>query len=329
MIITPKEKPVVQKLNSYYIRIPKLIEHFQGEIGSGVVHFTSAMAEGMIFFDKDELLNGALHGRQTSLTGSEAVQTLLNVDETASYSLSVYSISPDEIYFWSSIPDAKLIYKDLSTEFTDLEGLIKKMRTEELTGVIEVVLGDGSEGGLLLLNNGSVFGGSYSWAEGGRSDSGNDQEILLRKSKAVGGIFHVSRLPSRGGADTGTRGEPGETTGASKRVVTSLEELLGILERVAQSRKSVAGGFQTALNRKFVEKADKYLFLDPFAAEFKYANRSISLAADISDPELWNGVVESVAELADELGLMNVFQENLVGWKKKYHSELSIFGFGI
>lgn len=338
MIILPKEKPIVKKLNSYYLRIPKLVEHYQGEIGSGVVHFKSPAAKGLIVFDKDELLNGAFQQKGETITGPDAVDALLNTDENASYNVSVFSINADEIYYWSTIPDAKRIYQDLSTEFTDLEGLIKKMRNEELTGVIEVVIGKGAEGALLLMNAGRIIGGSYSWGDASNPGTQNDQKILFEKTQAEGGTFHVSRLPSSGTPKThskkvGTKKnkakiEPatGGTAASSARVTTSLEELLGIFERIIQSRKGTQGNFQTALNRKFVEKADKYLFLDPFAAEFRYANRKISVLSDVTDQELWAGLIECVSELADELGLKLVLQENLVAWKKKYQNILASFG---
>lgn len=326
MIIVPKEKPIVHRLNSYYLKVPKLIEHFQGELGSGVAHFKSATAEGVIVFDKDDLLNGVYNGKQTKLAGAEAVDALLHIDENASFSISVYGIKAEEIYYWSIIPNAKRIYQDLSTEFTDLEGLIKKMGNEELTGTIEVIIGDGSEGALLIMNAGGIVGGSYSWADRANAGQSDHQDILIQKTKAQGGIFHVSRLPSKGEAPVGDAA-PSDSGGVvSPRVLNSLEELLGIMERIVQGRKGIQGGFQTALNRKFVEKADQYPFLDPFAGEFKYAHRKISLFADVGEREIWNGLMESVSDLSRELGLKLVLHENLVGWKKKYRKELNALG---
>ena len=58
MVVVPKEKPVISDLNSYYVDISKLIEHYQGEIGSGGIYFKSAHAKCVIFFDKDQILNG-------------------------------------------------------------------------------------------------------------------------------------------------------------------------------------------------------------------------------------------------------------------------------
>ena len=45
MIIVPKEEPAVENLNSYYLDIRKLIEHYQGEIGSACIHFEAPSAK--------------------------------------------------------------------------------------------------------------------------------------------------------------------------------------------------------------------------------------------------------------------------------------------
>ena len=35
MVVIPKQQPVLENLNVYYLNIRKLLEHFQGEIGTG------------------------------------------------------------------------------------------------------------------------------------------------------------------------------------------------------------------------------------------------------------------------------------------------------
>jgi hypothetical protein len=79
------------------------------------------------------------------------------------------------------------------------------------------------------------------------------------------------------------------------------------------------------LNRKFVEKADRYPFLDPFAAEFKYADEKIKFDGDTTDKELTQGVLESITELAAELDALTQFKSNLVTWMKKYSEEVKLF----
>jgi hypothetical protein len=43
MVVIPRQQPVLENLNIYYLNVRKLLEHFQGEIGSGGVFFKSAV----------------------------------------------------------------------------------------------------------------------------------------------------------------------------------------------------------------------------------------------------------------------------------------------
>jgi hypothetical protein len=93
--------------------------------------------------------------------------------------------------------------------------------------------------------------------------------------------------------------------------------------------KNIENDFPTLLNRKFVEKAERYPFLDPFAAEFKYANEEITIEGDTTDRELTHGICESIAELAEELDASPQFKSNLVTWKKKYKDEVEAFAIDL
>ena len=89
MIVLPKERPILKNLNTYYLDLRKLFEHYQGEIGSGGVFFKASAAEGVIFFDKDESLavNYGVYG----------VPTFYFVDEKGIIREVLHSL-PDDYY---------------------------------------------------------------------------------------------------------------------------------------------------------------------------------------------------------------------------------------
>ncbi len=325
MLVIPREAPTLGNMNSYYVQIPRLIEHFQGEVGGGALHFKSASSKGILFFDKDEILNGFVTGRNGESTGRDVIDQLIRSTESTNYTLSVYQIRTEDIYFWSTIPNAKRIYQDLSTEFTDLEGLVKKMGTEELTGFIEVTIGQSQDGGLVMLNNGQVCGGSYSWGAGDSPRGDQDLAKLIKMTKEQGGLFHVSRMQPVEPSETKAEKEIAAGDMAptpSLRVLTAVEELMVIFERTSRKVKNLDRDFATLLNRKFVDKAEKYPFLDPFAAEFKYADQKVSFIGDTTDEELLQGVLESIAEIAEEIGVYPQFKSNLDTWAKKYQADV-------
>jgi len=324
MVIIPREKPVIENLNIYYLDIRKLFEHFQGEIGSGGIFFKSHSAEGAIFFDEDELLNGYFQEKDNILTGNAAIDHLIQAESDQNYSVSIYKISQEEVYFWSSLPSAEKIYQDLSTDFTDLEGLIKKMSSEKLTGYIDVSIGDGMEGGLIFISNGEIIGGSYSWGGEKTNSSQNNLEILIDKTKKANGIFQVSRIPMKREKVAGESKE--QVSGTKMDTLVMLEEFLGVFEKVVSSRKDKGAGFSSILKKKFVEKAEEYAFLDPFAAEFEYSDQKIKYYGQADEKELADGVITSVKELAEELGILTEVKKFMASWVDKYGKKIEEIG---
>jgi hypothetical protein len=314
MLIIPKEKPDIANLNSYYLDIRKLIEHYQGELGSGAIYLKGPGEEGAIFFDKEEILDGVLQDKGGEFGGKAAVKRLMDAAGDNSFVIDIYGIDPYNIYFWANVRGAKKIYKNLSTEFTDLEGLIKKMGAEKLTGYIDI-----------SINNGEVIGGSYSRGKGELNGSKESQKLLIEKTRKLGGVFHVSEISLTKGEEAS---EPIEIeVESSANVLTALEELLGIFESTISSKKKIKTDFNTLLRKKLVEKADKYVFLDPFAGEFIYSDRKITFSGDASDEDLVNALIESVEDLAGELGILPMLADRLAPWSQKYAKELD--GFGI
>ena len=321
MIVLPKEKPVMKNLNMYYLDIRKLIEHFQGEIGSGGVFFKAVNAEGVIFFDTDEILNGYFRVKDNQILGYEAIDRFLETNSEYNFNIDVYRIAQEEVYFWSSLPSADKIYRDLSTEFTDLEGLIKKMTSEKLTGFIDISISSGDEGGLIFMSNGEIIGGSFSWGKEEDIPIKRNLEILMSKLKDSGGVFQVSQIPLKN--ETADDQALEKSADSLANTIKMLEELLGIFETLFLSQKDKAIDFNKALRKKFVEKAEKYSFLDPFAAEFEYADRVIAFSGQTTDQDLVQGVVESVVELAKEHGLVSESKKYLASWTSKYEKSLS------
>jgi len=327
MIVLPKEKPVLANLNIYYLDVEKLIEHYQGEIGCGGIFFKSPAAEGAIFFDQDEVIDAVFSEKQMHLQGPEAVQKLMQAGGRDSLTVDIYRLPPEEVYYWSSISGAEKIYKDLSTEFTDLEKLIKKMSSEKLNGFIEVSIGGGRQSATIFLVNGKIIGGTFSWDRERTGKSQTNHEHLIAKIRQTGAVFNVWRIPIAAMPDGGEGREAGKP--ASESVLAMLEEFLRIFENTVSADNKLKGDFHKLLKKKFVQNAEKYAFLDPFAGEFDYSDRRISFSGDAGGKELARGVVESVSELARELGLMPRFVTRLSAWSKTYARELKKFNLSL
>jgi hypothetical protein len=320
MVIFPGERPVIENLNSYYVDAAKLLEHYQGQLGSGVIHFRSAAAQGTILFDKDGLLDGVYEGRGEQIKGKAAVDHLIRSASAHNYTIGVYQVGADQIYFWSSILGAVRIYENLSSEFTDLEGLIKKMTSENLSGYIEIRLNSSAGGGTFFFRNGQFLGGSYPRGIGKLDRSREERESIVKKAKSEGAVFHVSSIRSA------KEKEAKETPAPSQDTVESLEELLVLVENLFRSSKSIKEDFRTLLKKKFLEFAETYPFLDPFAGELEYADHKIHFTGEASEADLVAGVLAAMKSLAKEADAKGELKAGMEGWLKKHGRKLVLLG---
>lgn len=320
MVALPKDDPLFVNLNTYYLDVTKLIEHLQGEVGSGGLLFKSYRAEGAIFFDQDEVITGIIEGPQESLSGEAAVRLLTDPRQPYNFNVCVYRIGPEDVYFWASLPSAKKIYKDLSNEFTDLDGLINKMGSERLTGFIEVRFVEDNSRGTIFLINGRTVGAAATWSDdtaGAQKTLGSD---IVQKTKTRDAVFNVCQIPITRPETAAEK--PPDPVGASEDVIFALEEFLFIFEETVRGMRRSRIDFMKMLKQKFVEKAEKYAFLDPFAAEFEYENHKIQFHGNATGKELSRGVIFSVLELAEELRLRQQFSNRLQEWSERHAGKL-------
>ncbi len=355
MIVIPKEQPVIEDLNSYYLRIEKLFEHCQGAIGTGGVYFKAPTAEAAVFFDEDNLLNAYYSDKSSRSAGSVAFKKIIETAETNNYRVSVYQIIPERVYFWAYLNNSETLYGDLSSEFTDLESLIKKLETERLTGYLEVKLQENAHGGVLFFYNGEIIGGSSAAAEGTLDRSREYREVLIAKSRESKGTFHVSKInlasqtplskaktinlevpaakPARvsPGKAQPAKSPPaaGQRLADPARTLEMLQNLFGMLDKIIRSNKKIKADFETLLKQKCMEKADKYEFLDPFAGEFVYSNGKIIFTGKASQQQLVTSTVECVKEIVAGLGITSSFSRYLDSWRRGFAREIIDFDIEI
>lgn len=340
MIAAPNSKPVVARLNSYYLKLEKLVEHFQGELGAGCIYFKSSEAEGIIYFEADALLNGMFDFKGKTISGKRAIAATLKAASTLNFSVDIFELSPEEVYLWASMCDAKPIYKDLSTEFTDLQALVKKMASEHLTGSIQVSINDGKETGMLLFNNGRILSGFCSWGKSEKWNAEQMMEQIIQKTKDAAGIFTVNQIVPQQEDAKPLKREPIKKAAQKRKAdptfkngisdaLGMLKELLNQFEHVVENQKKLKGQFKILLNKKFIEKADQYDFLDPFAAEFEYTGGDLTFVGQASEMQLVMGVTGAVGELAREIGVYASLKEALRPWFDKYGKALDAKGINL
>jgi hypothetical protein len=196
------------------------------------------------------------------------------------------------------------------------------MATEKLTGYIDIAISHGNDRGLLFFQNGSMVGDSLSW-EG--KAGGDSRKQLVMRTKKYGGVFTVYQITMNLAppVEEELPQEEPPQKGASD-CIPMLNSLLYVLERVVVANRKVKS-FNTLLKKKFIEKADTYVFLDPFAGEFEYENNQISFAGEAADKDLVAGVTECVRELSDDIGVHSQLVHTLSPWYQKYRRQIEEF----
>jgi hypothetical protein len=115
------------------------------------------------------------------------------------------------------------------------------------------------------------------------------------------------------------------SAGSEADTLTMLEELIGLAEEVL-TVKRVQPGFDRRLKQKFLAKAERYPFLDPFVGEFEFFDQEIRFSGDTPHRELVEALTETVTELAVEAGVEDVFRERLAGWAERHGRHLLRLG---
>jgi hypothetical protein len=167
------------------------------------------------------------------------------------------------------------------------------------------------------------MGGSYSWSNGKPTPNKENQELLIQKTKQKGGVFNVCRIPiSKMSVE-----RPAESSHSDdfETILKMLEEMLVTFENVVSTTKKIRADFNKILKQKFVEKADTYAFLDPFAGELEYSKRRLSFVGNTSNKNFANGIIDSVKEMAHDIGVLPRLVGELGPWSEKYAEELSAY----
>jgi hypothetical protein len=346
MIVVPKETPIIEALNSHYLNIEKMFQYYQGVIDAGCAFFQLPSSEGVVFFDAFNLINGVFKDNTSLVRGKEAIDLLIEEAKSKKIMISIYEIPPERIAFWANVANAEDLYKDLSTEFTDLEGLIRKMMSDRLTGYVEVAF-NSNDIALLFLHNGQVIGSVSAESKWQLVRTEKIQLDLVEKSRKIGAMLNVRRIVmeqiamngiAQGSVDSAnqTRNNGNAVNSVSKPEAPSepsedpkplniremLQYVMLIYDKFISNNRKIQGDFDTILKRKFVEKVDKYDFLDPFTAEFKYANGKIEFSGRVDDVSLATGLVECLHEIAAENDMQKWLDKSLWPLREKYAREI-------
>ncbi len=334
MIIFPRTSVVINNLNSYYIILSKLLEHYQGFLNSGCIYFKSPSSEGAIYFDDENIINGVLIEKNKITKEQDAIDSLIENSDSKNYSISIFDIPQDLITYWANIYDSSVVKKVVVTKIVEFESIIDDTVKSKLTGTIEIKDHDGKIYILFLLG-GTVFLSSSSDKKFELKDAQFVSNVIKEKYKTTDEIKLVIIIKSTSLIQKEFENKYSFSIQKSNdqeelqieeekplKYLEMLQNLMLIFDKYINGKKSTVL-FDKLLKKKFIEKVDKYSFLDPFAAEFSYNQGKINFIGSESHDVLANSMIECLNEIAQENDMKNWLKKHLTSFEEKYSFELS------
>lgn len=300
----PKDRTLYPNLNTSFTSFEALLGDLQGRRLTGYVEVTFPGYTGTLLFSEGEVVNACQQDANGRLTGPNAARLITERAAGKDGVINVYSAFPDVVLLLHRLMDSRPLYKDLTSAFTSLDRLIAKLRTDGLTGYVEVHLGESDGLGVIYLHQGepieSVLSQGDSFKTGQEALNG-----IVQSVNSHGGVFHVFVEAGSGPeAVPASAGQSGPTHESHR------DEILAFWsETLARTEETVdllakPGRFLLAFKEVLVSRAVTYPFLDPFAAEFKYAAGHIEFDGPLPDDfskALGDCLSDTVSKLAFQL----------------------------
>lgn len=199
--------------------------------------------------------------------------------------IDAYFLSPELVTLLSTLSQHEPLYNDLSTEFTDVRGLLEKLRKEGFTGYIAAELSGGKGHGMIFLQDGDPIGAILEEGDGDWKGLKELQEVVGRIQEA-GATLNVYRSVKEEEA----REEAEEQIGTA---LSLFQLLYSETERVIDSMVDREGAFEESFHKARVDLAETYPFLDPFVGELNFEEGAFYLSGDVNPEEFIRGTGEA------------------------------------
>jgi hypothetical protein len=308
----PKDRTIYANLNTSFTSFEALLADLRARKLTGYVELVFAGYTGTLLVSQGEIVNACEETATGRLTGAPAVRAICARAAEKDGIVNVFSAFPDVVLL--------------------LDRLIAKLRTDGLTGYVEVQVSDGAGTGVIYLSGGEPVESVLSTP----ADFIAGQEALntiVQMVGASGGSFNVfveaEPVPGAPASPPAASGPAQETH--REALLAFWDEVLAGVEAVADGL-SRPGRFAMAFKEVLVSRAVTYPFLDPFAAEFEYTGSHIQFDGALPDDfskALGDCLSDTVSKLAFQLKRSDLEQRvraRLEGLSEKHAPVVDRFG---
>ncbi len=294
-MLIPQEKPYLTGLNSYFLYFEKLIEHLQGDIGSGCLYCKAPDQEILVYFYEQELVRAVLHKHDEPAHISQDLGAVLRILSTKNFQITVYYLDPAAIFYWAEMPSFQRNKTRVNLSVITLPELANRLLKRKFSGFVDITMGKQHGSAILFFHKGKRCGGSYSWGKGGLSPSENDYEHLCRSvrhaskgSLALGRFINES--VSRAEQDSEISYDELEDDHFLSELAIAINEFLGVYSRII--RKKNETNPTILLKQQFLDNIDEFPILDPFKNLFLMTtDGTFEFAGNANRKEMAAGIV--------------------------------------
>jgi hypothetical protein len=295
-MIFPKGQVVYENLNTAYTQFDAMLADLQSNRFTGYIKIVGWQYEGVLLLDGGGIMNAVDEIKGERRSGTAAADEIVVRAREKDSTISVYRLNEEMAQVLSGLFNGEAIYRDLESDFTSLDKLLAKLQAEKHSGYIEVNSKTGPDAAIIFMRDGRTVESLR--AKDGAVLSGVEAlPQILQTTATSSALFTVYRTDPTGAYRKGTS----LADSFSRQEVLSFWQT--VFKQVEMTIDQQAGPetFATALKRACIAQAEKYNFLDPFAAEFEYANGEVKFEGQASLAELNQGLVASFAQTVREL----------------------------
>jgi len=273
-MIIPKGKPVHKELSSYFVDLGKLLEELKGNSFSGFIEMVGVKHEGEILLEGGAVANVRIRG-DANLLGRQHLGAILQIGRKENLLISTYQLPPEAVFFISRYLGSEKIHENISSEFTDPKKLLSRMENDPNDHFVEVTFQKNIGYGLLFVQDGQPVDALISLLGKDLIAGATAIKEIIEGSRDLGATFNVYRATEQEAEPT-----PAEVEITRDEVQAVMETLLNEFRKDFPADNKRGLDFNHLFRESCLELADKFPFLDPFAAEYTYQDGRLELRTE-------------------------------------------------
>lgn len=256
-MIFPKSNQIYDNLNTSFTNFNELLTDLKTNQITGYLQVSFWDYDGVLFLDSGTIINAVEESENTRTIGEKAIKNIQAKVKDKDGTLSVFGLTPDLVLLLSGALEGTIIHEKLSSDFADLEKLVKKLETDSHTGYIEIKLNN-NDHAILFLQNGELTESVLAQPTKTVSGDGTHQQIyhLVREKGAELNVYRSGFSVNNAEITTGEN---------SIRIIEMWNGFINTISKFFPD-----DNFDQSLRKVLISHADNYPFLDPFVGELQF-----------------------------------------------------------